>query len=124
MYFVFKTVFIIWRKLSPYTLETRAYSQVMLPATRGAEVLYHNVLRPVLAQNKGRATGAAGTNPFKQSEGFNMAGTTAPSSFEREPARSCSLTAACAAVLPASNSCGISCEEPYADLLRADEKTL
>lgn len=59
----------------------------MLPATRGAEVLYHNVLRPMLAQAKNRTQGGSvgSSNPFKQSEGFSMAGTTAPSSFEREP---------------------------------------
>lgn len=57
----------------------------MLPATRGAEVLYYNVVRPVLGNVKARTQGSSGTNPFnKQSEGFNMAGTTAPSSFEHE----------------------------------------
>ena len=61
----------------------------MLPATRGAEVLYQNVLRPVLGNLKARAQGGASTssttnnNPFNKTEGFSMAGTTAPSSFER-----------------------------------------
>jgi len=53
----------------------------MLPATRGAEVLYANVLRPLIGQAKAR-TGTT-NNPFKQTEGFSTAGTTAPSSFER-----------------------------------------
>jgi len=71
MYFVFKTVFIIW---------------LMLPATRGAEVLYHNVLRPVLSNVKSRTQGSSSNsnNPFNKTEGFSMAGTTAPSSFEHE----------------------------------------
>jgi len=74
MYFVFKTVFTIW---------------LMLPATRGAEVLYHNVLRPVLSNVKARTQGSTSTstntnNPFNKTEGFSMAGTTAPSSFEHE----------------------------------------
>ena len=59
----------------------------MLPATRGAEVLYHNVLNPVLTNVKVRTQGTSGStsnNPFNKTEGFNMAGTTAPSSFERE----------------------------------------
>ncbi len=60
----------------------------MLPATRGAEVLYHNVLRPVLSNVKARTQGlsstTSSTNPFNKTEGFSMAGTTAPSSFERE----------------------------------------
>jgi receptor expression-enhancing protein 5/6 len=62
----------------------------MLPATRGAEVLYHNVLNPVLSNVKARAQGGSTTsnNPFNKNEGFNMAGTTAPSSFEREFRRS------------------------------------
>jgi len=68
MWFVFKTLFTIW---------------LMLPATRGAEVLYSNVIRPVVGNVKVRAQGSS--NPFsKPAEGFNMAGTTAPSSFEHE----------------------------------------
>ena len=58
----------------------------MLPATRGAEVLYYNVVRPVFGNVKARANSTspvAGTNPF-QKDGFNSAGTTAPSSFEHE----------------------------------------
>ncbi|KAL7421239.1 ER membrane protein DP1/Yop1 [Cryptotrichosporon argae] len=67
LYFVFKTVFTIW---------------LFLPATRGAEVLYANVLRPVLGNVKARAQGTSGTNPFnKPAEGFSTA---APSSFEHE----------------------------------------
>ena len=55
----------------------------MLPATRGAEVLYTNVIRPVVGNVKVRAQGSS--NPFsKPAEGFSTAGTTAPSSFERE----------------------------------------
>ncbi|ORX39016.1 membrane organization and biogenesis-related protein [Kockovaella imperatae] len=68
MWFVFKTLFTIW---------------LMLPATRGAEILYTNVLRPIVGNVKTRTQGSS--NPFnKPAEGFNMAGTTAPSSFERE----------------------------------------
>lgn len=70
MYFVFKTLAIIW---------------LMLPATRGAEVLYINVVRPALGNVKAKTQGsststssAAGTNPF------SAAGTTAPSSFEHD----------------------------------------
>ena len=62
---------------------------VMLPATRGAEVLYHNVLRPLVSNVKARTqsqgpSSATNNNPFSKPEGFSMAGTTAPSSFERE----------------------------------------
>lgn len=55
----------------------------MLPATRGAEVLYANVLRPLAGNIKAKAQGSS---PFqqKQTEGFSTAGTTAPSSFERK----------------------------------------
>jgi receptor expression-enhancing protein 5/6 len=52
----------------------------MLPATRGAEVVYHNVVRPLVGNLKSRPA----TNPFTKTEGFSTAGTTAPSSFERE----------------------------------------
>lgn len=89
MYFVFKTVFTIWRKLTPslpYVIRHLTPS-VMLPATRGAEVLYYNVLRPLLSNVKARTQGSSSTstnNPFNKTEGFSMAGTTAPSSFERE----------------------------------------
>ncbi|WWC64131.1 protein YOP1 [Kwoniella dejecticola CBS 10117] len=72
MYFVFKTLFTIW---------------LMLPATRGAEVLYYNVLRPVLGNVKAKSQANIGqTNPFAKdtSSNFNPAGTTAPSSFEHE----------------------------------------
>ncbi|EIW67141.1 protein YOP1 [Tremella mesenterica] len=71
MYYVFKTLFIIY---------------LMLPATRGAEVLYFNVVRPVFGNVKARATASStNTNPFtKDASGFSMAGTTAPSSFEHE----------------------------------------
>jgi len=70
MWFVFKSVFTIW---------------LMLPATRGAEVLYFNVVRPLVGNVKARTQGTTGsTNPFNKSEGFSMAGTTAPSSFEHE----------------------------------------
>ena len=55
----------------------------MLPATRGAEVLYFNVVRPLVGHVKQRAQ-TASSPPFNKTEGFNMAGTTAPSSFERE----------------------------------------
>ncbi|GFZ47478.1 Protein YOP1 [Saitozyma sp. JCM 24511] len=68
MYFVFKTVLIIW---------------LMLPATRGAEVVYHNVVRPLVGQAKARP---AATNPFNKPEGYTTA---APSSFERESASLC-----------------------------------
>jgi receptor expression-enhancing protein 5/6 len=59
----------------------------MLPATRGAEVLYINVVRPALGNVKARAQQQTGTtNPFQKDSGssFNPAGTTATSSFERE----------------------------------------
>ncbi|KAK4686705.1 receptor expression-enhancing protein 5/6, partial [Tremellales sp. Uapishka_1] len=70
MYFVFKTVFTVW---------------LMLPATRGAEVLYTNVLRPVIGNVKARNNiGSSTTNPFNKDTGFSAAGTTAPSSFEHE----------------------------------------
>ncbi|CAD6567648.1 MAG: ER membrane protein DP1/Yop1 [Tremellales sp. Tagirdzhanova-0007] len=74
MYFVFKSIFTIW---------------LMLPATRGAEVLYHNVLRPLLSNVKARTqsqgpSSATNNNPFSKPEGFSTAGTTAPSSFEHE----------------------------------------
>ncbi|KAK8843393.1 protein YOP1 [Kwoniella newhampshirensis] len=70
LYFVFKTLFTIW---------------LMLPATRGAEVLYHNVLRPLIGNVKTRAQATTGqTNPFAKDQSFNPAGTTAPSSFEHE----------------------------------------
>jgi receptor expression-enhancing protein 5/6 len=52
----------------------------MLPATRGAEVVYHNVVRPLVGQAKARP---AATNPFNKPEGYTTA---APSSFERESA--------------------------------------
>ena len=51
----------------------------MLPSTRGAEVLYYNVVRPVLGNVKARTGVSSGST-----QGFSMAGTTAPSSFERE----------------------------------------
>lgn len=64
----------------------------MLPATRGAEVLYINVVRPALGNVKSRvqsSNSSVASNPF-QKDGFNAAGTTAPSSFEREcPPFSC-----------------------------------
>ncbi|WWD21089.1 protein YOP1 [Kwoniella shandongensis] len=70
LYFVFKTLFTIW---------------LMLPATRGAEVLYQNVLRPVIGNVKTRTQASTGqTNPFAKDQSFNPAGTTAPSSFEHE----------------------------------------
>jgi len=69
LYFVFKTVFTIW---------------LMLPATRGAEVLYANVLRPLASNVKHRAQGSNSAFAQKPSEGFSTAGTTAPSSFEHE----------------------------------------
>ena len=61
---------------------------VMLPATRGAAVLYINVVRPALGNIKSKtsnssSTSSTGSNPF-QKDGFSAAGTTAPSSFERE----------------------------------------
>jgi receptor expression-enhancing protein 5/6 len=62
----------------------------MLPATRGAEVLYANVLRPLASNVKAKAQGSNSTSSSfqqKTSEGFSTAGTTAPSSFEREPTR-------------------------------------
>lgn len=87
MYFVFKTLFTIWRKLPPHHPSILLiYFLVMLPATRGAEVLYFNVLRPVIGNVKARTQSSTGsTNPFSKQEtqGFSMAGTTAPSSFER-----------------------------------------
>lgn len=55
----------------------------MLPATRGAEVVYHNVVRPLVGQAKARP---AATNPFNKPEGYTTA---APSSFERESASLC-----------------------------------
>jgi receptor expression-enhancing protein 5/6 len=55
----------------------------MLPATRGAEVLYANVLRPLAKNVKAKAQGSNSTFAQKPSEGFSTAGTTAPSSFER-----------------------------------------
>lgn len=57
--------------------------EVMLPATRGAEVLYGNVIKPLVGNIKAKAQQSTGTSqPFqKQSEGFSAA---APSSFERE----------------------------------------
>lgn len=65
----------------------------MLPATRGAEVLYGSVLRPLARNVKDKAQGSS-TSSFQQkatqgfntanTSGFNTAGTTAPSSFERE----------------------------------------
>ncbi|KAK1922493.1 TB2/DP1, HVA22 family-domain-containing protein [Papiliotrema laurentii] len=64
MWFVFKTLFTIW---------------LMLPATRGAEILYSNVIRPAIGNVKARAQA-----PSSSSTGFNPAGTTAPSSFEHE----------------------------------------
>lgn len=68
MYFVFKTLIIIY---------------LMLPATRGAETLYFNLVRPLVGNVKARAQSSS-TNPFNKAEGFSMAGTTAPSSFEHE----------------------------------------
>lgn len=56
----------------------------MLPATRGAEVLYANVLRPLAKNVKAKAQGSNSTFAQKPSEGFSTAGTTAPSSFERK----------------------------------------
>ena len=67
--------------------EALADDVVMLPATRGAEVLYINVVRPALGNVKARAQRETGsTNPFQKDSGssFNPAGTTATSSFERE----------------------------------------
>lgn len=87
MYFVFKTLAIIWRECFPFPYAPVGTSNfaVMLPATRGAEVLYVNVVRPALGNVKARAQRETGsTNPFQKDSGFNAAGTTAPSSFERE----------------------------------------
>lgn len=57
----------------------------MLPATRGAEVLYGSVLRPLARNVKAKAQGSSSSGfQQKTTEGFNAAGTTAPSSFERE----------------------------------------
>ena len=53
----------------------------MLPATRGAEVLYINVIRPVVGNVKTRVQAPSSS---ASTTGFNPAGTTAPSSFERE----------------------------------------
>lgn len=50
----------------------------MLPATRGAEVLYVNVIRPAVGNVKTRVQSPS------TSSSFNPAGTTAPSSFEHE----------------------------------------
>jgi hypothetical protein len=61
----------------------------MLPATRGAEVLYANVLRPLASNVKHRAQGSNSAFAQKPSEGFSTAGTTAPSSFERVSSLSC-----------------------------------
>jgi len=70
MYFVVKTVIIVY---------------LMLPATRGAEQVYHHIVRPLVSQAKARAQSpTSNTNPFNKSEGFSMAGTTAPSSFEHD----------------------------------------
>jgi len=57
MYFVFKTLIIIY---------------LMLPATRGAEVLYYNVVRPLVGSVKARTqSSSASTNSFsKPAEGF------------------------------------------------------
>ena len=64
MWFVIKTLFIIW---------------LMLPATRGAEVLYINVIRPVVGQLQARVQSTTtNNNPFAAPTA------TAPSSFERE----------------------------------------
>jgi len=84
LYFVFKTVFTIWRKLLHLLSELKLMT-VMLPATRGAEVLYANVLRPLASNVKAKAQGSNSTFAQKPSEGFSTAGTTAPSSFERKP---------------------------------------
>lgn len=72
MYFVFKTLAIIW---------------LMLPATRGAEVLYVNVVRPALGNVKAKAQQQTGSsNPFQKDSGssFNTAGTTATSSLNHD----------------------------------------
>ena len=53
-------------------------TSVMLPATRGAEVLYVNVIRPAVGNVKTRVQSPS------TSSSFNPAGTTAPSSFEHE----------------------------------------
>lgn len=88
MYFVFKTLFIIYRQSALMLENPMLRLSVMLPATRGAEVLYYNVVRPMVGNVKARTQSSTGStnNPFAktQTEGFNMAGTTAPSSFEHE----------------------------------------
>ena len=59
----------------------------MLPATRGAEVLYTNVVRPALGNVKAKAQQQTGSsNPFQKDSGssFNPAGTTATSSLNRK----------------------------------------
>lgn len=56
---------------------------VFLPATRGAEILYASVLRPLAGNIKAKAQGSSPFPQQKTTEGFNAAGTTAPSSFER-----------------------------------------
>lgn len=62
----------------------RGLTVVFLPATRGAEVLYANVIRPAVGNVKARTQSSTSSNPFQKTEGFSTAGTTAPSSFERE----------------------------------------
>ncbi|OWZ73699.1 protein YOP1 [Cryptococcus neoformans] len=70
MYFVFKTLFTIW---------------LMLPATRGAEILYFHFLRPMVGNVKSRSQASFGTSdPLAKEHSFNPAGTTAPSSFAHE----------------------------------------
>lgn len=81
----------------------------MLPATRGAEVLYANVLRPLAGNIKAKAQGSSPFPQQKATEGFSTAGTTAPSSFERES--KCTMAV----------RFGLLCE---ADAGYTDEKTL
>ncbi|WOO83490.1 Protein YOP1 [Vanrija pseudolonga] len=66
LYYVFKTVFTIW---------------LFLPATRGAEVLYFNVIRPFVVKGASRPAAPA-TSSFSTSS--TGAAAAAPSSFEHE----------------------------------------
>ncbi|KAL1406035.1 ER membrane protein DP1/Yop1 [Vanrija albida] len=67
LYYVFKTVFTIW---------------LFLPATRGAEVLYFNVIRPFVL--KGSSRPAAPAPSSFSSTTSSGAAAAAPSSFEHE----------------------------------------
>ncbi|TXT08736.1 hypothetical protein VHUM_02864 [Vanrija humicola] len=73
LYYVFKTVFTIW---------------LFLPATRGAEVLYFNVIRPFVLKGSSRptTTTAPATSSFSSTTSSSTAAApaAAPSSFERE----------------------------------------